>query len=84
MDASKLDKRVSVEGSLLLWMGVQGCICLALRHPAYTGPSRKVMEAFAFYLGQLLVREGVLTVEEFMEVCRVEAEESPHGAPALS
>lgn len=66
----------SVETSSLVWMAIHGSICLALRHPAYTGPSRELVVAFVLELGNQLVEHGVLTKAELELVYRVEREES--------
>lgn len=70
----------SVETSGLTWMAVHGCICLGLRHPAYTGPSRELVMNFVRTLGAELVQHGVLTESELREVERFETEDSPHGS----
>jgi hypothetical protein len=56
----------------LTWMAVHGNLCLALRHPANSGPSRKLIENFVRQLGENLVENGVLTAAELAEVQRTE------------
>lgn len=72
MNPQRLTERVSVEASLLEWMGVQGNIALGLRHPNNVGHSREMMEQFAMRLVGLLIERGVLTREEGEEACKFE------------
>jgi hypothetical protein len=70
----------SVETNGLVWMAVHGTICLGLRHPAYTGPSRALVLSFVQELGRRLVQAGVCTQFELEHVHHTEALESPHGS----
>lgn len=70
---------LSIESSGLVWMAVHGAISLALRHPAYSGPSRQLLLCFVRQLGITLVDCGVLTAEELEVVENFEREQSPHG-----
>jgi hypothetical protein len=63
----------------LTWMVVHGAVCLALRHPAFAGPSRQRALQFVRQLGQGLVRWGCLSADELALCERTEAEVSPHG-----
>jgi hypothetical protein len=67
---------IAAEG--LLWMAVHGTLCLGLRHPAYTGPSRELVLRFTKRLGRDLVAWGCLTEEELAVVNKTEQQESPH------
>jgi len=66
-------QRVTLEGDLLTWLAVHGYLCLALRHPAMTGPSRHLVAAVVRQLGEVLVARGALTAAELAEVSRGEA-----------
>lgn len=68
MDITKARVRVSVRAELWVWMAVHGNLCLALRHPQNTGPSRvHGIEGFVCHLGKLLVEHGILTAEELAQ-----------------
>lgn len=69
----------SIETAGLVWMALHGTICLELRHPAYTGPSRPLVVSFVRELGMCLVQWGVLTAAELEAVENFEREESVHG-----
>jgi len=60
----------------LIWMAVHGNLCLALRHPSNTGPSRQIVIRFVRALGHRLVTHGVLTAEELRVAQRVEIDEA--------
>lgn len=69
-----LRAQVPVTAAGIVWMAVHGNLCLALRHPSNTGPSRLLVQDFVGQLGQHLVAVGILTPSELAEVQRVEAE----------
>ncbi len=71
--------RIDIEAVGITWMAVHFVLCLGLRHPQYTGPSRSVVLGFVRKLGRTLVEAGVLTEEELAWIERVEQSESPHG-----
>lgn len=62
-----------------LWLTVHGALCLALRHPHFTGPSREEIKSFVASLGKGLVDWGILSPDELELVNKTEAENSPHG-----
>jgi hypothetical protein len=68
----------SIETNGLTWMAAHGMLCLALRDPAMTGPSRELVVNFVQALGEQLVAWRVLTLAQLREAQRVEQEESPH------
>jgi hypothetical protein len=69
----------SIEVNGLMWMAIHGTLCLGLRHPAYTGPSRLLVKSFVEELGRKLTDWGVLTDDELALVEKTEQQESPHG-----
>lgn len=69
---SKLLTFISVATEGLTWMTVLGCVQLALRHPAYSGPSREIARKFADAIAHKLLDEGVLSPEEFARMMRDE------------
>jgi hypothetical protein len=72
-----LEARVSIELSLLDMLVLHGCLCLALRHPAYTGASRAWAEVLRDYFGEALVDAAVLTPEQLAEANALEVKEAP-------
>lgn len=68
-----------VIASGITWMAIHGNLCLALRHPSNTGPSRLLVKEFLNQLGQHLVGVGVLTPAELAEVQRTETAATPGG-----
>lgn len=66
----KLQFRIGVDADALTWMTVLGCVQLALRHPAYHGPSSHIAREFSDALGHKLLDEGVFSVEEFALMMR--------------
>lgn len=67
--------RATISAPLLTWVTVHGNLCLALRHPANTGESRKLALQFVKKLGEFLVTCEVFTQEQLTTVERVEVEE---------
>jgi hypothetical protein len=61
-----------MEASLLSWMAVHGYLCLALRHPDSTGPTRELIEEMLEQLGALLVDREMLTPAELQEFTEIE------------
>ena len=59
----------------LVWLGVHGNLCLALRHPQNRGASRSIMIDFVKRLGRLLVIYGVVSEEELKRAERLEIAE---------
>jgi hypothetical protein len=70
-----LRQDLTVIASGITWMAVHGNLCLALRHPKNTGPSRQLIDDFLLQLGGYLVDAGVLTAEELAEAEGLEATE---------
>jgi hypothetical protein len=67
-----------LQADVLTWMAIHGSLCLALRHPSYKGPSRKIVKKFCDSLGNSLVIWQALTPEQLELVHKTEAEKSPH------
>ena len=61
------------------WLAVHGAICLALRHPQMTGPSRVILQQFAATLGAGFVEWGILTPRELDLIQRTEELETEAG-----
>jgi hypothetical protein len=68
-----------LETSGLVWLAVHGSLCLALRHPGFTGEARDMVLNFTKTLGQALVDCGALTEQDLALVEQVEQQENPHG-----
>lgn len=49
-------------------MAIHGNLCLALRHPANTGPSREIVEKIVQAIEKELVNCGAFTEEEIQEI----------------
>lgn len=75
MDISKALIPAEVVATLHEWLTVHGNLCLALRHPENTGPSRVLIVGMIYRIGKILVEGGVLTQEELNFATRVEQEE---------
>lgn len=75
MDIRKAHARAEVIATLHEWMAVHGNLCLALRHPENTGPSRALIVGMIHRIGKILVEGGALTEEELNFATRVEQEE---------
>jgi hypothetical protein len=61
--------------SYLDLMAMHGALCLALRHPQFTGPTRAMIVTAVKEIGKGLVNAGILTPEQLAETQRIEAEE---------
>ena len=59
-------------------LAVHGVCCLGLRHPDYTGPSRKLVLEFVKAAEDKLLEIGAITEEDIKEIHQVERDESPH------
>jgi len=57
-------KLATVETELMVWMAVHGHLQLALRHPENEGPSAEWIRQFVKEIGEMLVREGILSQAE--------------------
>jgi len=68
----------SVETPGYGWLVVYGALCLALRHPQFTGPARGITARFVSQLGDALVEWGVLTREQRLLVEITKVEETKH------
>ena len=73
IDPEELLQVVTLDETLFLWMVVHGHLCLALRHPAVQGPSRKYAERFVDKLGDLLMERGVFTRQQINDAMGLEA-----------
>jgi len=69
----------TVTTNLLTWLAIHGNLCLALRHPKNSGPTRQYIIKFVKELGQKLVEWKVITPQELQAAEHLEQEESPHG-----
>ena len=56
-------------------MALHGSLCLALRHPQFTGPSREIVINATKQIGKYLVDTGILTAQQLSEAEKLEAEE---------
>jgi hypothetical protein len=77
LDREILIRPAVVEADMLTWMGVHGCVLLALKHPEYTGPSRKIVERFVDGIGKLLVQAGIFSQEEYDALMAADREQWP-------
>lgn len=64
-----------VDAPLLTWLAIHGNLCLALRHPANRGGSRKLVVDFVRALGAKLVERRVLTQDQLENAFALEQEE---------
>jgi hypothetical protein len=76
-DAEFLEQTVMLELPLGLLMALHGYLCLALRHPGTTGPSRALVEALVQETEEVLEEAGVLTADEVAAIRRDEAAAAP-------
>jgi hypothetical protein len=74
VDLDKARQRVMVEVDLLTWMAVHGNLLLALRHPHNVGLSGQRVQDFVCELGEMLVKEGLLSRAELDHVMKVESD----------
>ena len=72
MDESKLNVQVELQATADIWLAVHGNLCLSLRHPRNTGPSRKMVEHMVYAIEQALLVAGVLDQTDIDEVHGVE------------
>lgn len=72
MDLTKMLDTVRIEETFYVWLTIHGNLCLALRHPMNSGPSRDYLIPFVDKLGRLLVEHGLLTAQELELAQRVE------------
>lgn len=63
---------LTVQAEGIVWMGVSGALLLALRHPAFVGPTRDNVEHFTRLLTGLLIEQGCLTEDEADDMWRSE------------
>jgi len=70
-----LYKEIPVVFDVLCLMVIHGCICLALRHPQFTGPSRKVALDFIEKVERALLKANILDQEDIEYIHQVEREE---------
>ena len=78
MDTSKLEIDIGIYVDGLHLIAVHGACCLALRHPAFTGPLRKLVLEFIEAAEWKLKQIGAINEEDIKEIHQVEQEESPH------
>ena len=84
MDLSKVEVPLKVDAELFTWLAVHGTLCLGLRHPRHTGPSRRIAEEFVRALGARLVEEGLLSADELNDAERLERQEGGLNASRRS
>ena len=56
----------------LVWLGVHGALCLALRHPQFNTATAGMVRQFVHQLGDGLVDWGILTPDELDYLQRTE------------
>ncbi len=65
MDLSKATQKLLVEDTLLAWLAVHECVCLALRDPVFIpAEAAGYIETFVIGLGEALIQCGIATREE--------------------
>jgi len=79
LDETVWRQRVTLDLNLLTIMAIHGNLCLALRHPANSGPSTQLVAAVVRQLGEVLVARRALTAAELAEVYAVEAKADGFG-----
>ena len=79
MDITHARDQIEIEADAFTWMTVHGNLCLGLRHPNNTGPSRKIVENFVEALEAMLVKSGLLSEEDVVSIHQVERQQSPHA-----
>lgn len=52
-----------IEASFLHWMAVHGSLCLAMRHPQYTGSSRELVLEMVETIEVIFLKEGMPKAE---------------------
>jgi hypothetical protein len=67
---------ITIEGTYA--MAVHGALCLGLRHPAFTGPSRRLVLHIVYELEKAMKAEDILDDRDIQMIHQVENEESPH------
>lgn len=80
MDLSIARKPAAIETELIAWSAVHGCLCLALRHPEYTGASRSMVEHMLNGIETLLVDGGLFTRAEMDAAHKTEQDLRPPPA----
>lgn len=68
----ELSRIVVVEMNVLEWMAIHGNVCLGLRHPKNTGPSRMCAEKFLSVIEDALLMTGVFNTKMIQEIHKVE------------
>ena len=71
-----MSKKIIIEFTAFELLTVHGNVCLGLRHPYNTGPSRKTAENFVLLAEENLKKCGFLTDSEIRLIHRVENEET--------
>ena len=72
MQASELNRNITFTAPAYVWLAVHGNLCLSLRHPLNTGPSRRLAEEHIVGIEQALLTVGVLDAEDIKKIHRTE------------
>lgn len=75
--AAMADTFVALEVPMLALTAVHGNLCLALRHPENTGPSRAMVEEVIAGLEEVFLRAGVFTEQQLERIRAVERDAQP-------
>jgi hypothetical protein len=78
VNPDNLSKEIPLIIDGLSLMAIHGACCLALRHPGWTGPSRKLVLDFVDKAEKSLKEIGAFNDEDIELIHRVEQEEIPH------
>ncbi len=78
MNKENLSQTIDLTIDGLYAMAVHGSLRLALRHPAFTGPSRELVLHFVDELEKAMKAKGIFTDRDVKAIHKVENEESPH------
>lgn len=62
-DIEVLESQQPVIAQGVCWAAVHGALCLALRHPEFSGEVRKMVSEFTRQLGKGLVKWGVFSAD---------------------
>lgn len=67
-------KEIAVTLPALSWLTIHGTVCLGLRHPHNTGPSRKIAEDFITSIETFLMQNDLLTPEDIQLIRKTKRE----------
>lgn len=78
--AARHGQPISIESDAFHWLSVHGALCLALRHPAWSGTARAAVAVFVQKLSVALVAAEILTPELALEAqTEIEREKDRRG-----